>query len=143
MSLYLNNERYLAALYRQRDRIIAGEAFVAEDCDVVGAKSTHASWGLCSKDRGAWPDAEDHLWPDQFEAHGRVAPKYRNEHQSCPMQKKGGGTGCFYSCRIFKTGEINAKTRQKAIELYEQRIAKARAAALATRTVDAPAGRGA
>lgn len=127
--LYLSNERYVAALYRQRDRIIAGAAFHAVDCDAIGAKSTHASWGLCSEDQSAWPDAEDHLWPDQFEAHGRIAPKYCNDHQPCPMQKKGGGTGCFYSCRIFKSGEINERKRYQAVALYENAIAKARSAA--------------
>ncbi len=126
--LRMSNERYLAALYRQRDRIIAGAEFTAVDSDVPGDKFTHVSWGLCSKDKEAWPDAEDHLFPDQFEAHGRIAPKYRGEHQPCPMQRKGGGMGCFYSCRIFKGGEINAKRRNEAVALYEQRIGKVRAA---------------
>lgn len=126
--LYLSNERYLTALYRQRDRIIAGAAFSAVDSDVVGDKFTHASWGLCSAERNAWPDAEDHLWPDQFEQHDRIAPKYRNEHQPCPMQRQGGGTGCFYSCRIFKDREVTARSRPAAIALYEAAIAKARGA---------------
>ncbi len=124
--LYMSDERYLAALYRQRDRIISGLSFDADDSDQIGDKYTHASWGLCSEDKGAWPDAEDHLWPDQFTENGRVAPKYRNEHQPCPMQTKGGGTGCFYSCRIFKHGTITAKKRIEAIELYEKRIGKTR-----------------
>jgi hypothetical protein len=125
-SLELSQGRYLAALYRQRDRIIAGIPFEAVDSDVIGDKFTYASWGLCSEDRDAWPDAEDHLWPDQFEKTGRVAPKYRNANQPCPMQRKGGGDGCFYSCRIFKGGEITANKRRQAIDLYEQQIAKVR-----------------
>lgn len=124
--LHLTDARYIAALYRQRDRIIAGLEFSAEDSDAIGDKYTHASWGLCSDDKGAWPDAKDHLWPDQFEQHGRVAPKYRHQHQSCPMQTKGGGSGCFYSCRIFK-GKINERMRKQAIDLYEQQIGTARA----------------
>ncbi len=125
--LYMTNDRYLAALYRQRDRLIAGLEFEAVDSDTMGDKFTHASWGLCSRDAGAWPDADDHLWPDQFEQYGRVAPKYRKGGQICPMQRKEGPFGCFYSCRIFKTGEISRKTRQRAIELYEARIGKIRA----------------
>jgi hypothetical protein len=124
--IYMSDERYLAALYRQRDRIIAGTSFEADDSDVIGDKYTHASWGLCSREKEAWPDAQDHLWPDQFTKHGRVAPKYRNEHQACPMQRKGGGSGCFYSCRIFKSGEITARKRAQAIELYEQKIGNVR-----------------
>lgn len=123
----MSDERYLAALYRQRDRIVADLKFDADDSDEIGNKYTHASWGLCSKDREAWPDAEDHLWPEQFEQHGRVAPKYRHAHQTCPMQRKGGNHGCFYSCRIFKGGEINPRTRQHAIALYEKQIGKVRA----------------
>lgn len=126
--LYLNNDRYLAALYRQRDRIASGLEFSAIDSDAIGAKFTHASWGLCSEDKEAWPDAEDHLWPDQFENSGRMAPKYRSETQPCPMQSKGGPTGCFFSCRIFKGGEISKNSRMHAIALYEAAIDKAREA---------------
>lgn len=124
--LHMPNARYIAALYRQRDRIINGLPFDAIDSDAIGDKFTHASWGLCSRDAEAWPDAGDHLWPDQFSEDGRVAPKYRSQHQPCPMQRKSGGMGCFYSCRIFKGREITANTRSKAIDLYEQAIAKAR-----------------
>lgn len=125
---YISNDRYLAALHRQRDRIVAGLEFEAEDSEVIGDKFTHASWGLCSKDAEAWPDAEDHIWPEQFSGHGRVAPKHRNDHQPCPMQTKGGGTGCFYSCRIFRGRRITKNTREEAIALYDDRIAKAEAA---------------
>ena len=120
--IYLSDDRYLAALRRQRDRIRAGAAFVAYDCEEIGAKETHASWGLCSSDAEAWPDAGDHMWPDQFTNHGRVSPKYRRKHQKCPMQTKGGATGCFYNCRIFKS-QLGRKSRDKAVQLYDERIA--------------------
>lgn len=126
MSHKLPDDRYLAALYRQRDRIIAGLEFSAVDSDTIGDKYTEASWGLCSDDPAAWPDRQDHLWPEQFDK-GRVAPLYRTETQPCPMQRKGGGTGCFYSCRIFKGREVTKNTRAKAITLYEETIAKHRA----------------
>lgn len=122
-SIKLSNARYVAALRRQRDRIASGIPFVAVDSDQIGNKYTHASWGLCSEDREAWPDREDHLWPEQFDA-GRVAPLYRNQNQRCPMQKKAGPNGCFYSCRIFKHREITANKRAEAIALYDAEIAR-------------------
>lgn len=119
-------DRYVAALYRQRDRIIAGLPFDAVDSNTIGDKYTEAAWGLCSRQREAWPDRDDHLWPDEFDV-GRVAPKYLTANQPCPMQAKvGGGRGCFYSCRIFTRREIGRNTRAKAIQLYEDAIAKAR-----------------
>lgn len=124
--LQLTKARYLAALIRQRDRIAAGLTFEAEDSDTLGNKYTHASWGLCTNDKEAWPDAKDHIWPDQFTNQGRVAPKYRTDTQSCPMQTKGGGPGCFYSCRIFKHGTITKDARVEASALYDGAIAKAR-----------------
>jgi hypothetical protein len=126
-NLHLTDDRYLAALYRQRDRIIAGAEFAAIDSTTPGDKFTEASWGLCTREPEAWPDRDDHLWPEQFDE-GRIAPKYRTENQPCPMQRKGGGTGCFYSCRIFKGSEITAAKRAEAIELYEAAIGAARKA---------------
>lgn len=129
--LHLTDDRYLAALYRQRDRIIAGAEFKAVDSDTIGDKFTEASWGLCSDEREAWPDREDHLWPEQFDQ-GRVAPKYRRNHHRCPMDRRQnpGANGCFSTCRIFKGGEINAGKRAEAIELYEAAIGDARAKGL-------------
>lgn len=122
-ALDLPNSRYVAALKRQRDRIAAGLRFEADDSNEIGNKYTHASWGLCRRDAGAWPDAEDHLWPEQFVERGRVAPKYRRQHQPCPMQKKSGPNGCFYSCRIFKYGEITKNKREEAVALYDALLA--------------------
>lgn len=128
--LYLSDDRYLAALRRQRDRINTGEPFEAYDCEEIGAKETHASWGLCSSDAAAWPDADDHMRPDQFTEHGRVVPKYRRRHQTCPMQTKGEAWGCFYNCRIFKS-QLGRKSRDKAVQLYDERIAAVEAREIA------------
>jgi hypothetical protein len=124
--LYMPRERYLGALRRQRDRIAADLPFAAEDSDVTGDKWTHASWGLCSRDAEAWPDAGDHLWPDQFRDHGRVAPRYLREDQPCPLQgaRKPAGQGCFYSCRIFRSRQVTARTRDAALALYDAAIAR-------------------
>ena len=122
--LYMTKVRFVAALKRQRDRIAGGIEFVAADSDVTGDKWTHASWGLCSRDAEAWPDADDHLWPDQFLERGRVAPKYLKNGQRCPMAKKDGPNGCFYSCRIFKHREITRNKRDEAVSLYDAAIAR-------------------
>lgn len=125
--LYLPQPRYIAALKRQRDRIANGLPFQAFDSDEIGNKYTHAAWGLCSEDKEAWPDAQDHLWPEQFEQRGRVAPKYLRQNQPCPMQTKGGPSGCFYRCRIFKTREIGPKKRDEAVALYDAALNALRA----------------
>ena len=125
--LYMSDDRYLAALKRIRGLIADGERLVAEDSDVTGDKWTHCSWGLCSMDKKAWPAPEDHLWPDQFEKHGRVAPKYRNEPHKCPMDRRenAGGSGCFYDCRVFKRRKDPRVDRETALRLYDAEITKA------------------
>ena len=126
--LYLNSSRYLAALNRQKTRIEGGLELVAWDDDTPGNKDIHCSWGLCSRDRAAWPDAQDHLFPDDFAQHGRVAPLYRNAPHRCPMDRRTGpdvgGSGCFYDCRIFRANNKRpAPTREEAIKLYDEAIA--------------------
>jgi hypothetical protein len=118
--LYLAQYRYRAALARQSARIGQGLPFDAVDDDTPGNKYTHASWGLCSREQAAWPDRNDHLWPDQFDE-GRVAPKYRKPEQRCPLDKRTNpdGNGCFYTCRIFKGPRPD---RQEAIRLYDEAI---------------------
>lgn len=121
--LYLSGPRYLAALKRMRDLIAAGKALLAIDDETPGNKSTECSWGLCSREQVAWPDAEDHLWPDQF-LKGRIAPKYRNDPHSCPFSKGNKTTGCFYDCRIFQARRpANLPTRAEALRLYDEAIA--------------------
>lgn len=122
-SLYLPKKRYVLALKRQRERIVNGLPFFAEDSEAIGAKSTEASWGLCTRAKEAWPDAEDHLWPDLFINNGRVAPKYRRHR--CPMDQRNGShaDGCFYHCRVFKR-QIKSGDRAKVVEAYDQQIAK-------------------
>lgn len=121
--LYLSQDRYVAALQRQRSRIANGLSFVLEDSDAPGDRYTHASWGLCSNDKEAWPDRDDHLWPDQFD-NGRVAPLYRKGAQTCPFDSRGDGQpdGCFYGCVLFG-GKLAGRDRHHAINLYDEQIA--------------------
>lgn len=136
--MYLPNERYLVALERLRARIAEGRPLIAEDLRAPGAKTTDVNWGLCSKDPTLWKDKEDHLWPDEFEDHGRVAVKYQEGEQFCPFDSrvlaKGevdlGPNGCFHRCRVFHPAKFNEDrglpTRKRALELYDEKIAVAK-----------------
>ncbi len=123
-TIHLSDERYLAALKRMRDLIASGHRFTSHDDDSPGNKSMACSWGLCSDDKEAWPDATDHLWPDEFIARGRVAPLYRQKPHMCPFdtREKHTGNGCFYTCLHFKKGV--RPTKEQALELYDRMISK-------------------
>lgn len=126
-TLYMPKERYVAAMMRIRSRILLGLAMTAEDDTTIGSKSTACSWGLCSDDQASWPDAEDHLWPDQFAKHKRVAPKYLQEGQLCPLDRREPAEaslqGCFFTCRVFKPKKGDAPlTRENVIKFYHHRI---------------------
>lgn len=123
-------ERYLLALERMRQRIAGGLPLMAEDSTTIGNKYTDCSWGLCSDDREQWPDAEDHIWPQQFEREGRVAP-LDIPHVGCPMDRREPSTkdmnGCFYTCRIFSPERgVPRPTREQALELYDIKIKSTR-----------------
>jgi hypothetical protein len=125
IALYLSNARYRAALLRIRSLIQGGAPLVTDDSDVTGDKHTHCTWGLCSESGDAWPDAEDHLWPDQFLEHGRIAPKYLRKHQVCPFQKAApSGFGCFYSCVIFGVKRGSQITREQALAAYDRTLSR-------------------
>jgi hypothetical protein len=105
--LNMTDERWVAALKRLRERIAGGAKLVYFDDTTIGCKETQCTWGLCCNSKEQWPDPEDHLWPDQFEKNGRVAPKYRKAHHRCPfdMREKDEKWGCFYHCVFFQKGE--------------------------------------
>ena len=123
--LYMPDERFLAALKRIRADIAEGRELNAVDSDNPGDKYNDCSWGTCSRLPEHWPDAEDHLWPDQFVEHGRVAPKYHKDGQHCPMDadppKDGHAFGCFYRCRVFKR-KHQTPDRDEALRLFDAAI---------------------
>lgn len=124
-NIVLPQERYIAALHRLRNLIKEGKELVAADSTTIGDKYTSCSWGLCSGEKEAWPDAKDHLWPDQFLERGWVAPLYRQKGQKCPFDSRkddGDGTGCFFSCRVFQR-KLKTPTREQALALYDEVIA--------------------
>jgi hypothetical protein len=127
MSNRLTDERYLLALRRIRQIIADGCPLSFCDSDTPGDKSNECSWGFCSDLSSHWPDAEDHIWPDQFKESGRVSPLYRQDHQFCPMDrrlltKQCDGNGCFWSCRIFNRMRDPQITREQALALFDQAI---------------------
>jgi hypothetical protein len=114
--------RYVLALARLRQLIADGIPLVFQDSTMTGDKYTRCTWGLCSRDMVAWPDAKDNLWH-----WGYANPKYRTWKQKCPwedrlecdtsaeiMKMK----GCFYRCRIFQNKD--APTREEALERYDR-----------------------
>lgn len=123
---YLPQNRYILFLERMLKRITEGLKLKYFDDDTIGNKSTHCSWGLCSEDREAWPDAQDHLWPDQFPR--RIAPLYPRDKQKCPFdyREKHDGQGCFYTCRFFNPKGRKKPGKAEAMELYQVTIRKAK-----------------
>lgn len=124
---YLTQERYIEALQRQRRRILNDEVRLSGyDDEAPGYKKTECSWGLCSEDKAAWPDAQDLIWPDQFEQGGYVRLLYRRPDQPCPLDKResNGPSGCFWTCMFFQDGRRKL-TQEKVIQLYDKRIAEA------------------
>ena len=115
------------AYRRMMDRIADGLPLHSEDSTYPGDKYTHCSWGMCSPDREQWPEADDHVWPEDFKKSGRVAPR---RGATCPLGRDSGTevdrVGCFYRCMVFK-----AKTplsREVALERYDQALIKREAA---------------
>ena len=125
-NIYFSDERYLAALKRIRDLIVGGLQFIKDDDNTPGNKHTECSWGLCSENKQAWPDSEDHLWPDQFLNQGRVAPKYLKIYQRCPLNMRVTSemtmNGCFYTCSVFKNKGVKFD-RNEVISRYNEQIA--------------------
>jgi len=119
--------RWQDALRRMLGRIKEGLRFEAWDSDEVGAKDTHCSWGMCSNDIEQWPEADDHIFPDDFEERQRVVP--RDAPGGCPLDRRTGTDeedrwGCFYHCRVFQ-GHIDEKFVGDVVLLYN-RIIEAR-----------------
>ena len=120
MNIYLSDEAYLRALERIKKSIENDTILETDDSDIIGDKHTHCTWGLCSNLKEHWPDPNDYLWPDQP---NRIAPKYRNKKQYCPLDaEKGKGKqgGCFWTCQIFKFK--NKLRKETVLKYYEEAI---------------------
>lgn len=123
--------RYVEALRRQRGRIASGLELNLVDSNAQGDRHSSANWGLCSDEKAAWPDPEDHSWPDQFVEDGRVAPRHRTEGQDCPFDdpkrrrpNDTGTWGCFYRCMLFQSKSTERPDGKRALELYDDMLRK-------------------
>lgn len=136
-------DRYESALARFRAFVANGRPLALDDSDDIGNKHTHCSWGLCEDGpvygAESWPDPQDHLWPDRFQMDGRLAPKYRQNEQWCPFDRRLrvstvqpkdyyelGTFGCFFHCRFFSP-KGPKPTREEALNLYDVAIARVKA----------------
>lgn len=137
-SIRFTDDRWLLALKRMLALVKGDTRLKFIDSTQTGNKFTECSWGMCTDARRAWPDAQDHLWPDEFVKHGRVAPLYRESWQKCPLdrrrtmpdtdKRKFDSNGCFYTCAVFQANRANpAPTREQTIELYQLTIAETEA----------------
>lgn len=120
-SLYMTDERYIAALKRKRAQIANGLPLSFEDDDTPGNKYTRASWGLCDDSPNFWTDEADMMFPERDKGQPIVSSKYRHEHQRCPMNKASQPHGCFYGCSIFKR-KIRHNNQAEAIALFDSAI---------------------
>jgi hypothetical protein len=117
--------RWQDALRRMRDRIEGGLKLKAWDCDVIGSKDTHCSWGMCSNDVEQWPDKDDHTFPDDFEERKRVSP--RDAPGGCPLDERTltpdeDPMSCFYTCLVFTRKRISKRDRDQALRRYNETI---------------------
>lgn len=133
--------RYQDTLRRFHGRIAGGLKFKAFDSTFTGDKYTSAEWGLCScEDAAAYPDANDHTFPDAFVEHKRLTPRSPPKGATCPFDRgrfkpdalNPGNQGCFYRCMLFNPvkgqlplaeKEKRPPTREEALGLYADLIA--------------------
>lgn len=138
--IFLPKDRYKAALARLRDLIAEGRSLLYETRMVSDERVIYCSWGLCASDATTWPDAEDHLWPEDFAAFKRAAPKWRRDEHQCPMDVRSedgyaSSRSCFHTCRIFQSLRRQKRrdqrlrqipTREEALALYDAQIKRMR-----------------
>jgi hypothetical protein len=120
-------ELHLKSLKLIREIIANSSKIMYYDDTTPGNKHTECSWGLCTDAKEAWPDSEMHLWPDQFEEKGRVAPKYHKKDQVCPLDTRSieadHSNGCFYTCQAFKRKKRKQPlTKEYVLQLFDTEI---------------------
>lgn len=127
--LYMSDAQYLETLKRQLALIEEGMEGTSIDSDTRGDKETAFNWGLCSNRRESYPTEDLHLFPDDFNNHGRIAPKYYGRHQPCPLdmrtdkQRQEDLNGCYWTCKHFKAHKYAGRvTREGTIRRYREQI---------------------
>ena len=123
----LPKARYKLVLERIRNAIAKGRSLQAYGDCTPGCKSTSCSWGLCHESAETWPDAEDHIFPVDFQKYKRISHlRLANAHK-CPLDLREEKTmsGCFWTCRVFsaKKGQPRLQ-KEEALALYDAALAK-------------------
>lgn len=121
----LPKDRLLLALKRVRQAIANGRPLIAYDDTTPGNKCTSCSWGLCHDSAETWPDAQDHIFPVDFERRKRVSTL--DYDLKCPMVRdpKFQGGGCFWVCRVFQADKAQPRpTKDEALKLYDEAISR-------------------
>lgn len=122
--LYLTDEEYLRILQNLKKEIQNDARLVYENSNAPGNSYNFCSWGLCSISKSIAPEPTMHLWPDRFIKESKVAMKYRQHHQKCPLDKRQVSTslGCFYSCRVFGKRRERLPSKEKIFQLIDDCI---------------------
>lgn len=123
--LYLTDEEYLRILQNLKDEIQnSGVQLVYENSDDFGNSYNYCSWGLCSISKNIAPEPTMHLWPDRFVKESKVAIKYRQPHQKCPLDKRQSenSLGCFYSCCVFGKRRERLPRKEQILHLIDECI---------------------
>lgn len=132
--------RYQDTLRRFRGRIAAGLEKDSYDSNFHGSKGNAHTWGLCSDERDAYPDVNDHVFPGDAKKLGRVTHRGAPTHAGCPFDRgltkpdpmNPSPQGCFWRCDFFrpehdkayKSKRVPAPTREEAVARYDVLIAE-------------------
>lgn len=127
MSERMSPELHLMSLKLLREIIASGISLGYYDDTTIGSKKTECSWGLCTESKEVYPESIMHIWPDDFEKHGRIAPRHRDENQKCPFDvrpiEEKDMNGCFWYCQIFQRKKRKQRiTREYALQLFDEEI---------------------
>ena len=114
----LPRDRYVLALKRIKKLIEDGVPYSYNH-------EPECSWGLCNESKEAWPDAQDHIFPIDFEQRGRISVL---DHDRCPLDARQATSpdqdddlnGCYHSCRCKSKGFV--PDRGKVVLMYDLRI---------------------
>jgi hypothetical protein len=123
-SMYLTRQQVLDSMKRQLEAIKRGKPLDTENSDAMGDKHTECSWGMCTEGEDVFPKGQGLRMFDDERRPKYRASMFNTEYAlECPLREGINESGCFYQCRVFQRNK-KTPTREEAITLYEDRIAK-------------------
>jgi hypothetical protein len=96
----LTVEQNVQVLKNLRQQILH-TGLVLDDSDVIGAKHTHCTWGMCTNSKKVWDRPEYHVWPHSFKTEDRIAPLNIVIRCHFDRRQEGEHSGCYHECDIF------------------------------------------